>query len=209
MFRTAAAAAVVLVLALAFLLLLLPGCQTVQTPPSVTQEPIPEFKPEPPAPPTPPEPPKEYLLVTGSAVNLRKGPSTKDATIGRARKGDRLQVVGEQGDWYEVRLASGAPAFLSSKFARRDGDCPPDSAAPKVLTAPPMEFAEGSAHGLVQLKLAVDATGSVTGVTVVQNMTGDDALAQKARTEAQGMKFAPLIRKCRPSPFTYVFNRMY
>lgn len=197
----------------AVLLLLLPGCASTRQAPPV-QEPIPEFEPAPPqaekpAPEPEPEIPREYVVVTGTTVNLRNGPSTSAATIGRAKKGERLEYAGTQGDWIEVRLAHGGPAFIHGRYARRDGPCAPDSKAPQMLSAPMMDLSDATAHGLVQLKLSVDAAGVVADVTVVSNSTGDAALGEKAAAEAKQITFAPLVRNCKPTPFVYLFNRMF
>lgn len=54
----------------------------------------------------PPTPTNPYnsLTVTGSVVNLRQGPGTQYAIVGRAYEGDSLLVTGETSDWYRVYL---------------------------------------------------------------------------------------------------------
>jgi outer membrane biosynthesis protein TonB len=200
--------------ALAAMLVLasLAGCaSTRQAPPAA--EPVPEFETVPETAETPPkpepEPPREFVVVTGSSVNLRSGPSTSAASIGKARKGERLQYAGTKGDWIEVRLAHGGPAYIHSRFARRDGACAPDSKTPQILDAPLMDLSDATAHGLVQLKLSVNAQGAVSEVAVVGNSTGDPALADKAAEEARQITFAPLIRNCKATPFVYLFNRIF
>lgn len=42
------------------------------------------------------------LTVTGSGVNIRKGPSTSYEVIGNVSKGTTLTVTGKSGQWYQV-----------------------------------------------------------------------------------------------------------
>ena len=46
--------------------------------------------------------PYQQVLVTGSVVNLRQGPGTQYAVVGRAVSGDTLMVTGEAPDWYRI-----------------------------------------------------------------------------------------------------------
>jgi uncharacterized protein YgiM (DUF1202 family) len=48
--------------------------------------------------------PPSRTVVTGSSVNLRQGPGTVYAVVGRVHRGDTLVVVGEAVDWYRVYL---------------------------------------------------------------------------------------------------------
>jgi hypothetical protein len=66
------------------------------------------------------------LVVTVVQGNVRKGPSVKEKVIFRIARGDKLQVKGQKGNWYEIRLNDGrsgwahrtlfnAPTTLPSK----------------------------------------------------------------------------------------------
>ena len=46
--------------------------------------------------------PYQSVTVTGSVVNLRQGPGTQYAVVGRAVSGETLLVTGEAPDWYRV-----------------------------------------------------------------------------------------------------------
>ncbi|WP_226782202.1 SH3 domain-containing protein [Oceaniglobus trochenteri] len=56
--------------------------------------------------------------VTGTTVNLRGGPSTSDAVVGRVRLGQRAEVVEETADgWYRIRTADdGQDGYIFGKF---------------------------------------------------------------------------------------------
>ncbi len=57
-----------------------------------------------PSPPASPSAPPSRTVVTGSVVNLRQGPGTVYAVVGRVHQGDTLVVMGEAEGWYRVYL---------------------------------------------------------------------------------------------------------
>ena len=202
--RFGGAAAIALLLAAA-------GCaetKKIEQPAPPPPEPLPEMRPVE-TPPPPPPPPKVYVTVTGSKVNVRKGPGTDQPTVTRVKKGDRLLLVEEKGDWDSITLADGTAGFISAKLVRKEEPCPADSAVAEMVEKPAMSFEQGSAHGVVQLKLSVGADGAVTAVKTLQNGTGDAGLEAQATQEARTIKFKPLIRRCKPTPFSYIFSRTF
>jgi len=64
------------------------------------------------------EPEAQPAVVTGSAVNLRAGPSTASNVVGRVTLGDRVEVVSEPTPgWSEIRVPGIAEtAFIASQF---------------------------------------------------------------------------------------------
>ncbi|MCL2568855.1 MAG: S-layer homology domain-containing protein [Oscillospiraceae bacterium] len=49
--------------------------------------------------------------VTGTTVNIRRGPSTGHGVLAQARRGDTVQIIGHVGDWYRVHHA-GQTAYV-------------------------------------------------------------------------------------------------
>lgn len=47
----------------------------------------------------------QVAIVNRDKLNLRSGPSTQNATVGQAKKGDQLPVLAKSGDWYKVQVA--------------------------------------------------------------------------------------------------------
>ncbi len=60
----------------------------------------------------------EMVSVIGSVVNIRSGPSTKNKVITKVKKGDELELLGENDSWCNVRLSSGAEGWIYKKFVR-------------------------------------------------------------------------------------------
>ena len=60
---------------------------------------------------------QEVWYVTGSAVNLRQGPTTKSAILGRAALGDTAEVLSDPSDpWIRIRTEEGIEAWIYGGF---------------------------------------------------------------------------------------------
>ena len=68
------------------------------------------------APPHRPPEPKPTVFVTTAALNYREGPSVDARRLGTLVPGARLQVLGEDAGWAEVRLNDGSEAYVASEF---------------------------------------------------------------------------------------------
>jgi TonB family protein len=156
-----------------------------------------------------PTPPQEYVRVTGSRLNVREQPNTSAAAVARVKKGERLAVLGRDGEWFQVRLADGATGWVHGKYVRSDEPCTPDKATAELLSGVPLSFTEGSSVGTVVLEATIDATGSVASTKVVQDTTGIPELVQRAESEVRALKFSPPVRNCRPVPFVYTYTRNF
>lgn len=181
----------------------LAGCKTAAPPPPPIPVPVV------PAAEAKPTPPQEYVRVTGSRLNVREQPATSAAAVGRVKKGERLAVLGRDGEWFQVRLADGATGWVHGKYVRSEEPCTPDKATAELLSGVPLSFTEGSSVGRVVLEATVDATGSVASTKVVQDTTGIPELVQRAESEARTLKFSPPVRNCRPVPFIYTYTRNF
>ena len=84
----------------------------------------------------------DHILVTGSLVRIRNGPSLRSAVLGSANKGDQLGVSGYQEGWYEV-LYGGSPGWISADFSVPG----PTVALSSAPVAPQAPKPEGPAPG--------------------------------------------------------------
>lgn len=181
----------------------LAGCKTAAPPPPPVPVPVV------PAAEAKPTPPQEYVRVTGSRLNVREQPNTSAAAVARVKKGERLAVLGRDGEWFQVRLADGATGWVHGKYVRSEEPCTPDKATAELLSGVPLSFTEGSSIGRVVLEATIDATGSVASTKVVQDTTGIPELVQRAESEVRALKFSPPVRNCRPVPFVYTYTRNF
>jgi hypothetical protein len=160
------------------------------------------------------------VRVNVSTLNVRSEASASAAVIGRVRRGERLTLISESGDWLRVRLndgtTGGTTGFVSAQHVVRDGaasrprrsGCRPDSVYMFVNTPKP-SFSEGGPHGMVVIEATVDASGNVTATRLVSNETGEASLAALAEREISGARFAPPIRNCVPRAFIFTYKRAF
>lgn len=60
------------------------------------------------------EPSKGFVYISNDKTNLRSGADTSAPVITRGSQGERYPVVGQEGDWYKITLASGREAYVAS-----------------------------------------------------------------------------------------------
>jgi uncharacterized protein YgiM (DUF1202 family) len=181
----------------------LAACKTAAPPPPAPAPVVPVAE----APPAPP--PLEYVRVTGSRLNVREQPTTSAATVARVKKGEKLEVLGRDGEWFQVKVAGGATGWVHGKYVRSDEPCLQDKATAELLSGVPLSFTEGQSIGRVVLEATVDATGSVASTKVVQDTTGIPELVERAESEARTLKFSPPVHNCRAVPFIYTYTRNF
>lgn len=61
---------------------------------------------------------KEQAVVTATEVNLRGGPGTTHPVVGQANTGDKLPILGREGDWLKVQMANGQSAWIANWLAK-------------------------------------------------------------------------------------------
>lgn len=69
-----------------------------------------------------------------TALNVRRGPSTKYSIVGSLNRGQKCTVVGKSGNWYKLLTADGSDAYASAKYlklyARQNGSTPSAPSTP-------------------------------------------------------------------------------
>jgi len=185
------------------------GCKSAAPAPPPAPAPAPEVA-EPVRPPAPPPPPPPVTVrVTGSTLNVRGGPSASAAVVARVKKGERLTLLEEKTDWLRVQLPAGKEGWVSARYVRKEEPCLPD-AAPQILDAPPLSIDTiGGGRGRVVVQAHVAADGSIVSTKVIENSTGDAALAEQATAEVKRFRFAAPVRNCRKVAFLYNYSRSF
>ena len=69
-----------------------------------------------------------------TALNVRRGPSTKYSIVGSLNRGQKCTVIGKSGNWYKLLTADGSDAYASAKYlklyARQNGSTPSTPSTP-------------------------------------------------------------------------------
>ena len=192
----------------AAVVLLLAGCAAPPPPPASAPPPAPAATPS-----------EERALgsvrVNASTLNVRASASAGAEIVAHARRGEKLPVLEDSGDWLRVRLSDGTVGWVSSQHIVREGaaarprrGCPPDSDY-SFVRAPKPAFPEAAAHGIVVIEASVDVRGVVTSTRVVSNTTGDQALGVLAERELREAEFSPPVRNCTRRSFIYTYKRSF
>lgn len=66
-----------------------------------------------------PSPEPAYVVVTGSRVNVRSGPSQDYGIISQVIRGDKLVALAEAQDWYQVQLPDGSRGWVAGWLVRK------------------------------------------------------------------------------------------
>jgi uncharacterized protein YraI len=85
-----------------------------------------------------------YATVIGNSITPRTGPGNSFAPISSLRRGQRVPVENRQGDWYKVRLPSGAFAWVHSALIKIGGS---DDTFNLPGTVPPSARDQASSMG--------------------------------------------------------------
>jgi TonB family protein len=159
------------------------------------------------------------VRVTSATLNVRRDPTTAGEVVAQVKRGERLALLANRGEWSNVRLADGATGWVSSKLVssdtasstgttpRRRGGCPPDAEFHFIQAPLPAFSDNAAAHGTVTVEVNVDTRGIVTSTRVTANTTGDPSLATLAEREIRNAKFAPPVKGCVPKAFIYTYKR--
>jgi hypothetical protein len=66
-------------------------------------------------PPVPPAPTQEKIVtVTWTFANIRLGAGNDYSVVATVKQGDKLTIIGESGEWFNVRLESGQQGWISN-----------------------------------------------------------------------------------------------
>ena len=57
-------------------------------------------------------------IVTGTSANIRSGAGNEFSIVATVKQGDKLFLLGEYGEWFNVRLESGQEGWISNIFAK-------------------------------------------------------------------------------------------
>jgi TonB family protein len=162
-----------------------------------------------------PAAPTAVVRVNASTLNVRASASASADIVSHARRGEKLAVLEDAGDWLRVRLGDGTFGWVSAQHVVREGaaarprhGCPPDSDY-SFVKPPKPAFSDSSAHGIVIVEAGVDAKGDVVSTRIVSNSTGDQSLGALAERELREASFAPPVRNCVAKAFVFTYKRSF
>jgi N-acetylmuramoyl-L-alanine amidase len=88
---------------------------------------------------SPPSGTTTVVTVTWTSANFRSGPGNEFPVLMTVNKGDKLTIIGERGEWFNVRLEDGQEGWISSRAVKRQ-----EYAPEKPITSAPTTFSSGT-----------------------------------------------------------------
>jgi hypothetical protein len=85
---------------------------TTKPPQTPLPEKAPEFKPG------TPSQVISVIIVTGTSANIRSGAGNEFPAITIVKQGDKLILLGEYGEWFNVRLENGQEGWINCRFVK-------------------------------------------------------------------------------------------
>jgi hypothetical protein len=68
--------------------------------------------------PTVPPPSKNIVTVIWTSANIRSGAGNEFPNVTTVKQGDKLTLIGEKGDWFNVRLENGQEGWISNSVVK-------------------------------------------------------------------------------------------
>jgi uncharacterized protein YgiM (DUF1202 family) len=153
--------------------------------------------------------PTGVSYVGAPELPVHAKPDDKSEVIATYQNGEAMSVLSEKGDWVEVRSGDGSgwahKTDLTNAEAKRAAEENPE---PKFRVMPLPVSAPG-AHGEIYIEADVNSDGDVTGMRLITNTTGSDALVAKNEQALRGAKFYPIIVHNERRAFKYYHRVTY
>jgi len=121
------------------------------------------------------------VIVTGSSVNVRSGPSTAFIIVGVVYKGNILECVGKLGGWYVVHLNNDTVGLISNNYSK--DYYPPTTTPAPTATPAPSGTTTATAEEMEMLSL-VNTARKANGLPA---LTMDKDLLKLARLKSKDM----------------------
>ena len=68
--------------------------------------------------PVTPSPAANTVAVTGTFANIRSGAGNEFSIVSTVKQGDKLILLGEYGEWFNVRLENGLEGWINNRFVK-------------------------------------------------------------------------------------------
>lgn len=78
-------------------------------------------------------------MITGNVTNIRENAGTEYDKVGQVLEGDRVKIIGEEGDWYKIRTGSGIEGYVAGwLLSLEDGSLPIEKPKEDVEVSKPV-----------------------------------------------------------------------
>jgi len=151
--------------------------------------------------------PVRVAYVGAPELQVREQASDSAPVLSTYQNGEAISVLAEKGEWVEVRSGDGSgwaeAADLTDAAGKDAADANPE---PKFKVVP-MPVSAPSARGAIYIRAKVNTDGEITSTEILENTTGNTALAEQNASALENAKFHPMIVKGERRQFEY-FHRV-
>jgi cell wall-associated NlpC family hydrolase len=138
-----------------------------------------------------------YGVVTASSVNLRKKASTSSTRLGRMMKGERFEIIGEEGEFWHL-IYKGTKCYCMKEFTAEESSTPAPAPAPAPDPAPSQGYYTvkkndlvcKSSSGRILCRLnkgcVVQVTGKSGSKSSIKLVGGEDGLVDTSSLSSGG-----------------------
>lgn len=156
-------------------------------------------------PPTDTRQPVDMKHVTAPEMRVHAQPNDSSPVISTYENGESVAIMSARGDWVEVRVGDSSGWAHSGDLgsaaqAEATGDAIKFKVFPSPVSAP-------TAKGEIYLQADVNTDGDVVDVKILENTTGNPALAAQNAASLKMAKFYPIVKAGERKPFQY-FHRV-
>ena len=156
-----------------------------------------------------PRTPIAVEYVRGDSVAVHAQPRDDAPVVARYDSGEAVSVLSRQGEWSEVRTATGsgwAHAHELASAAESKSESDNVKARFRVAPAP---VTQPGAHGEIDLVASVNSDGEVIDVKVERNTTGSRSLEAMNVAALRRARFIPIVQHGKRTPFLYDYHVGY
>lgn len=144
---------------------------------------------------------EKTVTVLTSDTNIRSGPGTDTAILGRVQTGEKLALIAKSGDWYQIKLANGQTGYIASWLVSTEDDIASEPIVVRgdelhnkiIIVDPGHGGTDGGATGTnyatlektINLEVALKLRNKLeaAGATVVMTRSDDHALTLQQRVD--------------------------
>lgn len=149
----------------------------------------------------------EYVGIP--KMNVYSAPKADASVVTTYGMGETVSILARQGEWSEIRTVEGSgwvrqADLMSAEQAKAMDDNP----VPRFMN-PPAPVVNKSLQGEITLVATVSPDGSVIQARIVNNTTGDNALAIANANNLMKATFYPMVKKGQRMGFNYEHKVYY
>lgn len=151
--------------------------------------------------------PIRVAYVGAPELSVREQASDTATVIATYQNGEAVSVLADKGEWIEVRSGDGSGWVKATELTDAAGQAAADANPEPKFKIVPMPVSAPSAQGAIYIRAKVNADGEILSTEILENTTGNTALAEQNANALKSAAFYPMVVKGERRNFEY-FHRV-